>query len=146
MENPDRENRTHVIERLAYASASAQSARHNRCGRLLRHDDPAGTRHMTEYGLAGGTLEESQQFLRSLDLPHWPEPEAQAVDEAEAQNPDIRVPANVLQCLVASVSGLCAKFCAYFTARIRSRPWTMNAHRRLGRSVARAFFERSGAG
>ena len=69
------ENRSHVIERFAYASA--QSARYNRCGRLLRHDDPAGTRHMTEYGLAGGTLEESQQFLRSLDLPHWPEPEAQ---------------------------------------------------------------------
>ena len=71
------ENRSHVIERFAYASASLENARHNRCGRLLRHDDPAGTRHMTEYGLAGGTLEESQQFLRSLDLPHWPEPEAQ---------------------------------------------------------------------
>ncbi|MGP5277034.1 RHS repeat-associated core domain-containing protein [Pseudomonas helleri] len=71
------ENRSHVIERFAYASASAENARHNRCGRLLRHDDPAGTRHMTEYGLAGGTLEETQQFLRSLDLPHWPEPEAQ---------------------------------------------------------------------
>ena len=71
------ENRGHVIERFAYASASAQSARHNRCARLLRHDDPAGTRHMTEYGLAGGTLEETQQFLRSLDLPHWPESEAQ---------------------------------------------------------------------
>ena len=71
------ENRSHVIERFVYASASGESARHNRCGRLLRHDDPAGTRHMTEYGLAGGTLEESQQFLRSLDLPHWPEPEAQ---------------------------------------------------------------------
>ena len=71
------ENRSHVIERFAYASASLENARHNRCGRLLRHDDPAGTRLMTEYGLAGGTLEESQQFLRSLDLPHWPEPEAQ---------------------------------------------------------------------
>ena len=71
------ENRSHMIERFAYASASTESARHNRCGRLLRHDDPAGTRHMTEYGLAGGTLEESQQFLRSLNLPHWPEPEAQ---------------------------------------------------------------------
>ncbi|MEB0208915.1 RHS repeat protein, partial [Pseudomonas sp. CCC3.1] len=32
---------------------------------------------MTEYGLAGGSLEETQQFLRSLDLPHWPESEAQ---------------------------------------------------------------------
>ncbi|MEE8874426.1 RHS repeat-associated core domain-containing protein [Pseudomonas helleri] len=71
------ENRSHVIERFAYSSASLENARHNRCGRLLRHDDPAGTRHMTEYGLAGGTLEETQQFLRSLDLPHWPEPEAQ---------------------------------------------------------------------
>ena len=71
------ENRTHVIERFSYAQPSAESARHNRCGRLLRHDDPAGTRHMSEYGLAGGTLEETQQFLRSLNLPHWPEPEAQ---------------------------------------------------------------------
>ena len=71
------ENHTHIIERFSYAQPNAESARHNRCGRLLRHDDPAGTRHMTEYGLAGGTLEESQQFLRSLDLPHWPEPEAQ---------------------------------------------------------------------
>ena len=80
------ENRAHVIERFAYASASLENARHNRCGRLLRHDDPAGTRHMTEYGLAGGTLEESQQFLRSLDLPHWPEAEAQRdllLEEAE---------------------------------------------------------------
>ncbi|WPX38388.1 C2H2-type zinc finger protein [Pseudomonas sp. CCC3.1] len=71
------ENSTHVIERFTYASTSVESARHNRCGRLLRHDDPAGTRHMTEYGLAGGSLEETQQFLRSLDLPHWPESEAQ---------------------------------------------------------------------
>ncbi|MEB0208186.1 RHS repeat-associated core domain-containing protein [Pseudomonas sp. CCC3.1] len=80
------ENSTHVIERFTYASTSVESARHNRCGRLLRHDDPAGTRHMTEYGLAGGSLEETQQFLCSLDLPHWPESEAQRdplLEEAE---------------------------------------------------------------
>ena len=81
------ENRSHVIERFAYASASVENVRHNRCGRLLRHDDPAGTRHMTEYGLAGGSLEESQQFLRSLDLPHWPDPEAQRDQLLEEADP-----------------------------------------------------------
>lgn len=61
-----------VVERLSYADADDAFAQHNRCGRLIRHDDPAGTRLIHDYGLAGAELVESRRMLTDLDLPDWP--------------------------------------------------------------------------
>lgn len=60
-------------ERLTYASHEPASADHNQCGQLIRHDDPAGTRLFPEFGLAGGLLEQTWHFLRTLTSPDWPE-------------------------------------------------------------------------
>jgi insecticidal toxin complex protein TccC len=61
-----------VVERLLYGDASASCATHNQCGRLIRHDDPAGTLHTLEFGLTGAVLIENRHFLQSLQLPDWP--------------------------------------------------------------------------
>ncbi len=61
-----------VVERLTYAAAGDAFAQHNQCGRLIRHDDPAGNRIINDYGLTGAELTESRRFLTALDLPDWP--------------------------------------------------------------------------
>jgi len=61
-----------VVERLSYSDADDAFAQHNQCGRLIRHDDPAGTRLIHDYGLAGAELVESRRMLTDLDLPDWP--------------------------------------------------------------------------
>lgn len=58
------------VERMTYAGTDA--AAHNQCGRLIRHDDPAGTLHLRDYGLDGTALAEQRQFLASLEPPDWP--------------------------------------------------------------------------
>ncbi|VVM71306.1 RHS repeat-associated core domain-containing protein [Pseudomonas fluorescens] len=59
-----------VVERFEYGSADLDVG--NRCGRLIRHDDPAGTRHMPEYDLLGLARSEVSHFLSELDTPDWP--------------------------------------------------------------------------
>ncbi|WP_339547337.1 RHS repeat-associated core domain-containing protein [Pseudomonas sp. RA_35y_Pfl2_P32] len=54
--------------RLAYADGHAD-ADHNRRGQLVRHDDTAGTLHVTEFGLNGAPLHHSRTFLAD---PLWP--------------------------------------------------------------------------
>lgn len=61
-----------VVERFEYAQASPTAAHHNQCGRLIRHDDPGGTRRVEEYGLAGQPMIESRQFLQGMQAPDWP--------------------------------------------------------------------------
>jgi len=61
-----------VVERLSYADADDVFAQHNQCGCLIRHDDPAGSRFINDYGLAGTELVESRRMLMDLDLPDWP--------------------------------------------------------------------------
>jgi insecticidal toxin complex protein TccC len=60
----------HVVERFEYGAADLQLG--NQCGRLIRHDDPAGTRCMPEYDVLGLTQSEVSQFLATLDPPDWP--------------------------------------------------------------------------
>ena len=62
----------HALERLTYADASAEAAAHNRCGQLIRHDDPAGTVHVHDLGLSGNVLRHTRHFLLSTDAPDWP--------------------------------------------------------------------------
>ncbi|MCU1738145.1 MULTISPECIES: RHS repeat-associated core domain-containing protein [unclassified Pseudomonas] len=61
------------VERYGYADFSADFIVHNQCGQLIRHDDTAGTLILDEYALTGGVLEQTQRFLRSLEMPDWPQ-------------------------------------------------------------------------
>jgi len=59
-----------VVEHFKYGAADTEVG--NRCGRMIRHDDPAGTRHMPEYDLLGLAQSEISHFLTELDTPDWP--------------------------------------------------------------------------
>lgn len=60
-----------VIERLEYAGGNLPAR--NQCGRLLRHDDPAGSVLFDDYALGGHLLVQRRRFLADPDVPHWPE-------------------------------------------------------------------------
>lgn len=62
-----------IVERLDYADSSLSFTAHNQCGRLIRHDDPAGAQVFPDYGVAGAVLVEERRFLIELDTPDWPE-------------------------------------------------------------------------
>jgi len=62
---------------FAYGDGLEESARHNRCGQLIRHDDCAGTQYFTEFGLLGAPLHQTRRFLAHLQLPDWPEDETE---------------------------------------------------------------------
>ncbi|VVN19510.1 RHS repeat domain-containing protein [Pseudomonas fluorescens] len=61
-----------VVERFEYGVADPDINLGNQCGRLIRHDDPAGTRYMPEYDVQGLAHCEISHFLASLDPPDWP--------------------------------------------------------------------------
>lgn len=61
-----------ISERFEYAAADAALATHNQCGRLLRHDDPGGTLHLSGYTLGGAVQRQVRHFLKSLDPVDWP--------------------------------------------------------------------------
>ncbi len=60
-------------ECYGWADASAESARHNVSGQLIRHDDGAGTSSLDECSVFGSPLAQTRQFLDALELPDWPE-------------------------------------------------------------------------
>ncbi|POF43950.1 hypothetical protein B0D71_03930 [Pseudomonas laurylsulfativorans] len=62
-----------VLERFTYAGVDADAASHNLCGQLIRHDDPAGTLHLRELGIAGVVLQQTRHFLLDTLPPDWPE-------------------------------------------------------------------------
>nr|WP_279291198.1 RHS repeat-associated core domain-containing protein [Pseudomonas sp. S25] len=64
-----------AVERLTYGGP--QSAEHNQCNQLIRHDDTAGTVHHPDYSVLGAPLSEVRHFLRELNLPDWPLPIAE---------------------------------------------------------------------
>ncbi len=64
-------------ERLGYADAAPEHAAQNACGRLLRHDDTAGTRELRGYALNGEVRSEVRRFSRDAQLPDWPVPIAE---------------------------------------------------------------------
>lgn len=61
-----------VAERYEYGAANSDAATRNQCGRLIRHDDSAGSRSIADYSLAGKILNEKRRFLTSLNEPDWP--------------------------------------------------------------------------
>jgi len=64
-----------VIERLGYGDSSSESARHNLCGALTRHDDTAGTVLTAEYALCGKPARQTRRYLIDTQQPDWPEDE-----------------------------------------------------------------------
>ena len=63
-------------ERFTYGDADADAGC-NLCNRLIRHDDPAGSRYFAGYDLIGLIQHEDQHFLRELTAPEWPPDPAQ---------------------------------------------------------------------
>ncbi len=60
-------------EYFGYGTADIAFAKRNQCGRLIRHDDPAGTQLFIAFGLNGGVQQQARHFLRELATPDWPE-------------------------------------------------------------------------
>ncbi|MCW1244450.1 RHS repeat protein [Pseudomonas sp. SAICEU22] len=59
-----------------YGENSPGSASRNQCGRLIRHDDDAGTVLFNAYALTGGVVSQSRHLLQELNEPDWPLDEA----------------------------------------------------------------------
>lgn len=57
------------VERFTYGTPADTG---NRCGRLIRHDDPAGSQVFIDYGLSGQIATQTQHFLDVLASPNWP--------------------------------------------------------------------------
>jgi RHS repeat-associated protein len=75
----------HCTARFFYADASADAAR-NRCGQLIRHDDTAGTVHLTEFSLNGTALQHSRTFIADPQWAvDWPEPEVERDSHLEKE-------------------------------------------------------------
>jgi insecticidal toxin complex protein TccC len=75
-EQASRDTPEQWVERFTYAGSSEEEAVGNRCGRLIRHDDTAGSLWNETFGLSGQLLVETRQFCASLSVPNWPESEA----------------------------------------------------------------------
>ncbi len=71
-----------VAERFTWSNVAGS----NRRGRLVRHDDEAGTRLIKGYSLTGAEQEETRYLLPTLDLPDWPE----TLDPDSAANSTLR--------------------------------------------------------
>ena len=67
------ENVEQCVERFIYAANNTEDAQRNRCGRMLRHDDPAGSLWYEAFAVTGQTLIETRRFCVSLSAPHWPD-------------------------------------------------------------------------
>ncbi len=62
-----------VSTRFSYAPGNDPAeAAINRCGRLTRLDDDAGTENYLDYSLAGTAMRTSRQWTRHNELPDWP--------------------------------------------------------------------------
>ncbi|WP_431080990.1 RHS repeat domain-containing protein [Pseudomonas thivervalensis] len=66
-----------TVGRLRYGSPSTENALHNRCGRRIAHYDTAGLTTVDDYSMAGLPLDQGQRFLDTLEIPDWPDDEAQ---------------------------------------------------------------------
>ncbi|MGH8439798.1 MAG: RHS repeat-associated core domain-containing protein [Pseudomonas sp.] len=63
-----------VRERIIFADPTEQAAECNQAGKVIRHDDTAGTLRVGSYSLAGTIMEQTRHYLQSLEPCNWPEP------------------------------------------------------------------------
>lgn len=61
-----------TVEYLHYGDSCVDNARHNQCGRLLKHYDTAGQLSTLDYSMTGAPLHQSRRFLQTLDSADWP--------------------------------------------------------------------------
>ncbi|MHC8407341.1 RHS repeat domain-containing protein [Pseudomonas sp. TMB3-21] len=59
-------------ERITWGRFTPDDALRNRCGVPVRHDDPAGSRLLPDYAMAGSALAEVRHFHESVESPGWP--------------------------------------------------------------------------
>lgn len=65
----------HCTERFTYSAGAAEDA-HNRCGRLVRHDDTAGTLQFSDFTITGQPLHVHRTFSADPEWTvNWPESE-----------------------------------------------------------------------
>ncbi|WP_213939779.1 RHS repeat-associated core domain-containing protein [Pseudomonas sp. dw_612] len=57
-----RDQAEHAVERFQYGAVLPELALHNQCGKLIRHDDPAGILHLNDYNLLGDNTEQTRVF------------------------------------------------------------------------------------
>jgi insecticidal toxin complex protein TccC len=89
------EPRPRCVERLDYADASSQAATRNGCGRLIRHDDPAGSLFYAQWDISGQLLNQARRF--HVDGPvDWPQPDDERNQRLEAQRFTTRARFNAL--------------------------------------------------
>ena len=62
------------VERLSHGLKTAEHAAHNRCGRLIRHDDPAGSLSVDGYGLWGAVTGQTRSLMEIDAQVDWPVP------------------------------------------------------------------------
>ena len=60
------------VERFTYAANTTEDAQRNRCSRVLRHDDPAGSLWHETFAVTGQPGIETRRFCLSLTTPDWP--------------------------------------------------------------------------
>lgn len=61
-----------IVERLTYGGVGGDCSARNQCGRLVRHDDPAGVVWIDNYVLAGQPQVQRRRFLDGPYSPDWP--------------------------------------------------------------------------
>ncbi len=62
------------VERMAYGGPDHRDQ--NRCGQLIRHDDPAGTVLFEAFSITGQCVKQVRHFTQDPVRPDWPELEA----------------------------------------------------------------------
>lgn len=74
------------VERMTYAGMTSREAARNRCGRLIRHDDPAGTLFFDHYNVQGSVTVQTRRLRAQYTASDWPlaESERDAHLQAEA--------------------------------------------------------------
>jgi len=84
-ERTDEETRLRCVERLTYAPGTLDAAQRNACGRVIRHDDPAGTVFHEHFDLSGRPLSVARRFCNT-EAVDWPLPEGDRHLQLEAQS------------------------------------------------------------
>ncbi|ASV39825.1 sugar-binding protein [Pseudomonas sp. NS1(2017)] len=84
-EQAAQEPRPRCVERFTYAAAVPAETAGNRCGRLIRHADPAGVLRMDEYGVGGSVIQQTRQFRADTSPGDWPSSDEEHVGQLEPQ-------------------------------------------------------------
>ncbi len=77
------DDKEQCVERFTYGTHGDTA--NNRQGRLIRHDDPAGTREIKSYSLTGAVQHEVRSLLPAMLLPDWPKDEEERDNRLERQ-------------------------------------------------------------